>query len=155
MLVGEVQIGVASVGSVVLTALPDVSTAVHSDVDPHDMPTKRFELSMFADFVHVGVAAEGFVEMSASPLTSAVAHSPVVGQETLVSAKPAVEVPQVGVAAVGLVVILALPSPSTAVQSDVDAHDTCRLGLMLVSICVAVQVGVAAVGLVEISTYPD
>jgi RNase H-fold protein (predicted Holliday junction resolvase) len=78
---GALHVGVASVGSVEITAWPLESTATQSDVEGHAMPV-RAAVSIDVGALQVGVAAFGSVEITASPVASTATHSDVEGHET-------------------------------------------------------------------------
>jgi hypothetical protein len=65
MVVGKLQLGVAAVGSVVMTALPLVSTATHSAVEGQETLVRSFVKSMLLGVLQVGVTAVGLVEITA------------------------------------------------------------------------------------------
>jgi hypothetical protein len=81
MLAGGLQVGVAAVGSVEITAFPKPSTATHNDVEAHETPERKFA-SMLAGGLQVGVAAVGSVEITAFPTLSTATHNDVEGHET-------------------------------------------------------------------------
>jgi RNase H-fold protein (predicted Holliday junction resolvase) len=123
--VGALQVGVAAVGLVEITAWPRWSTATHSDAPAHETPSRPPPiLSIGVGRLQVGVAAVGLVEIAASEKSTAT-HSDVEGHE-IASGAPVRcvgEALQVGVPVVGSVEITPWPLSSTATHKPVDGHE--------------------------------
>jgi hypothetical protein len=86
IITGALQVGVAAVGSVEITAWPPRSTATHSLVVGHDTLTSpALWLSISVGALQVGVAAVGSVEITAWPLRSTATQSSVEAHDTLSS----------------------------------------------------------------------
>jgi hypothetical protein len=137
MVVGELQVGDAAVGSVEITLFPASSTATHSEIDGHDTPARlaghdvgwpqlSVALSMCAA-LHVPAPPVGLVETTAFPALSTATQSDADGHEIPVKMlvpSMLVGALHVGDAAVGSLVSTTFPRLSTAAHNDVDAHDT-------------------------------
>src|SRR5262245_7412353 len=119
----DVQVGFASVGSVLVRMCPEASVATHSDVDAHEMPCSGSSGEILFS-VQVGEAASGSVEMTEFVLPSTLAQKELDGHE--IATGPDCIGAEVHAPAppVGFVDVHACAWSSPVAQNVVVGHDT-------------------------------